>query len=461
MSELRNRGPDRLREQPATTVRPDTPQRRGQETPRSGAERLRALYADRSRVSRHGDSLQRGGSGGDGRTGRTDAPGRLEIASANGSRDARGRNAQDQVAVDPRLLAGVPRPRGALPDDIGRAYTRDGSPSAGGDDGIHSVRAADEDQATAQDRWRDGDRGDRLHAWVDRPAFQDRFAKMRPPDRYGDPLRLVDGSRVPRFNDRPTREQTQQGRLRDCGIIATLGAVASHRPGDIAHRVAIHRDGTYRVRLNEARCTEHGAEPTGRAVELSVTPDLPILDEAPNQPAFAKAEGGAAWSPVLEKAIAGVDQTWTATRRASWAESWAAACRADIVDKKENPRSGPPPDGYVRLNQGSTAWDRAELLTQLTGKESIVRSLPRRADEVTRVLAKQLDDRKPVLIASRRERHDDERLPHDLQAAHAYEVVAVNSQKIALRNPWNEDDPETMSAAEFAANMEPYYTTVE
>jgi len=89
---------------------------------------------------------------------------------------------------------------------------------------------------------------------------------MRPPDRYGDPLRLVDGSRVPRFNDRPTREQTQQGRLRDCGIIATLGAVASHRPGDIAHRVAIQWDGTYRVRLNEARCTEHGAEPTGRAV---------------------------------------------------------------------------------------------------------------------------------------------------------------------------------------------------
>jgi len=284
---------------------------------------------------------------------------------------------------------------------------------------------------------------------------------MRPPDRYGDPLTLSDGSRVPRFNDRPTRDQTRQGRLGDCGIMAALGAVASHRPGDIAHRVAIQVDGTYRVRLDEARWNRHGAEPTGRVVEMSVTPDLPVYNDASAQPAFAKAEGGAAWSPVLEKAFAGVDKTWTASRRADWAEGWKGLCEDDVANKVEKPRSGPPPDGYVRLNQGSNAWERAEVLTQLTGKESIVRSVPRHSNDMTRVLTRQLEDRKPVLIASRRERYEGEELPHDLDASHAYEVTAVRDGKIVLRNPWGHKHPEPMTAAEFFTNTEREYTTLK
>ena len=297
---------------------------------------------------------------------------------------------------------------------------------------------------------------------MDRPAFQDRFGDMRPPDRYGDPLKRQDGSRTPRFNDRPVRDQTRQGRLDDCGVIATLGAVAAHRPGDIAHRIATQPDGSYRVRLDEARWTKHGAAPTGRVIELSVTPDLPVNDETPGQPVFAKAEDDAAWSPVLEKAVAGVDQTWTAARRQDWAESWAGLCEQDATDEKvKKPRSGPPPDGYVRLNQGSTSWDRAELLTHLTGKESVVRSIPNRDADVTRVLTRQLRDRKPVLVASRDEHYEDEKLPHRLEISHVYEVVSANDEKIQLRNPWNYKHPEPMTPAEFVANMEPRYTTLK
>ncbi len=285
---------------------------------------------------------------------------------------------------------------------------------------------------------------------------------MRPPDRYGDPLTRPDGSRTPRFNDRPAREQTRQGRLDDCGVIATLGAVAAHRPGDIAHRIATQPDGTYRVRLDEARWSKHGAAPTGRVIELSVTPDLPVDDGTPGLPTFAKAEGDAGWSPVLEKAVAGVDQTWTAARREDWAASWAELCKQDAADEKvKKPRSGPPPDGYVRLNQGSTSWDRAELLTQLTGKESVVRSLPQRDADVTRVLTRQFRERKPVLVASREEHEEGEELPHALDASHAYEVVAVRQGKIVLRNPWNHTHPEPMTPGEFATNMEPKYTTLK
>ena len=392
----------------------------------------------------------------------TDRPERhLADAPNDGRRD---RDDPERDPIDPRLLAGVPRPHAALPDDTGRAYLtqpRDTRPPPDRDTKPDLTRPP-EPPPDPKDRRPLADHADRLRVWVDRPAFQDGFDDIRPPDRYGDPLTLQDGTRVPRFNDRPTRDQTRQGRLGDCGVMATLGAVASHRPGDIAHRVAIEADGTYRVRLNEAKCTRDGARSTGRVIELSVTPELPVDNNAPGQPAFAKAEDGAAWSPVLEKAFAGVDKTWTASRRADWAESWAALCETDAADKDvKNPRSGPPPDGYVRLNQGSSAWERAEILTQLTGKESIVRSVPRRPDDLTRVLAKQLDDRKPVLIASRPERYKDERLPHGLQAAHAYEVVGVSAKEIALRNPWKEDHPELMSPAEFIANMEPRYTTLK
>src|SRR5260370_30945074 len=100
-----------------------------------------------------------------------------------------------------------------------------------------------------------------------------------------------DGSGTPRFNDRPAREQTRQGRLDDCGVIATLGAVAAHRPGDIAHRIATQPDGTYRVRLVEARWSKHAAAPTRRGIALSVTPDLPHEDRNPRLPTLANAGG--------------------------------------------------------------------------------------------------------------------------------------------------------------------------
>ncbi len=88
---------------------------------------------------------------------------------------------------------------------------------------------------------------------------------------------------MPCLNGRPDRSQTEQGRLDDCGIIATLGAVASHRPDEIARRVTQQPDGNYRVLLNEARWTEDGAAPTGQMIEMTVTPDLPVFNRQPGR----------------------------------------------------------------------------------------------------------------------------------------------------------------------------------
>jgi len=163
---------------------------------------------------------------------------------------------------------------------------------------------------------------------------------------------------------------------------------------------------------------------------------------------------------VLEKAIAGTDQSWSPREVADWAECWDAICADDIKRKVENPHNGPPPTGYVRLNQGCNAWDRAELLTQLTGDKAAVLSCPEKPIDLTKAFARQLDDNKPLLVGARQKNHDREALPHNLVPAHAYEVVAIRDDKIVLHNPWNRDHPEPMSPEEFSANMRPFYTTL-
>lgn len=337
--------------------------------------------------------------------------------------------------IDPRWLAGVPRPPDALPDDTGRAYLR-----------WHRDRRQQDIRRSADDHPAGSpppDQGpaDRLHPHIDRPSFQDRFDDREPPDRYGTPLERPDGTRVPCLNGRPQRGQAEQGWLGDCGVVATLGAVAAHRPGDISGRVAEQPDGTYKVRLNEAEWTRDGAAPTGQMIDLTVTPDLPVFDARPELSAFASAEH-TTWAPVLEKAIAGLDQAWTPQRRADWADLWHRLCENDAGDEKvKNPRTGYAPEGYARLNQGSTAWDRAELLTQLTGRQSAVRSYPDDPGQLRAVFDRQVREGKPVLVASRLKKQDREEMPYDLEPGHAYEVVAVADGKVQLRNPWNRRTP--------------------
>jgi len=258
----------------------------------------------------------------------------------------------------------------------------------------------------------------------------------------------------------PERSQAEQGVLGDCGIIATLGAVAAHRPADIAGRVSEQPNGSYLVRLHETEWTPDGISvPTGRMIEFDITPDLPVYDKRPDIPTFAAADH-TAWAPVLEKAVAGTDQTWTPEQAADWAASWDAICADDRTRRPENPHSGSPPTGYVRLNQGSHAWERAELLTQLTGEQAAVFSFPDKPADLTKAFARQINDHKPLLVAARDEREEGEELPHNLEASHVYEVVGISNDKVVLHNPWNRQHPEPMSPEQFGANMKPTYTTL-
>jgi hypothetical protein len=239
--------------------------------------------------------------------------------------------------------------------------------------------------------------------------------------------------------------------------------VAAHKPGEITRRLRPQEDGSYKVTLSETRQRGDGvSEPTGRDIDLTVTPQLPVYEGDPTEPACATTDEGAGWGAILEKAFAGVDQTWTTERRVSWLDAWAGMCAKDQAGDAENPRSGPAPSGYARLHQGTNPWERAEALTQLTGQPAVVREFPGGRDEwtINRIIRAQLADGKPVLVGSREKTHDEKQLPHDLETAHVYEVTGVERGKITLRNPWGYKHPEPMESDEFARNMSRYYSTL-
>lgn len=130
---------------------------------------------------------------------------------------------------------------------------------------------------------------------VDQPRFGNH--KKPPeiqPDRYGTPLDRPDGTRVPLFDGPPSREQTQQGAIGDCGMIATMGAMASRYPDLLQDMIREMEDDAYEVHFHEVARNNYGHQaPTGRILTVRVTPDLPVYSDFPNSTAYADAEGWA------------------------------------------------------------------------------------------------------------------------------------------------------------------------
>ncbi|MFF2026451.1 C2 family cysteine protease [Streptomyces sp. NPDC058171] len=289
-----------------------------------------------------------------------------------------------------------------------------------------------------------------VYATVDRPAFD---AGEIPEYgvrlfQYGTPLDRFDGQRIALFDGPPRREQTQQGDLGDCGLIAALGAVAAHHPEAISQAVRENEDGTYEVRLHQVQKDPNGDwkpfEATGAVTVLTVTPDLVVPYNGTTMPAYAQLAGGVAWPAVLEKALAGVDQTW-----------------------EEGRIKGA--SGYQRLDLGTRPYHRAEMLAQLTGRPAYTDDFPEQYDmngvspnrQLLGVFREKLEADCPILIASRASGMGKPALPENLVEKHVYEVVAVDDRgMIHLRNPHNFNDPDPMTADSLRAYFTHRFTTL-
>ncbi|MCZ1006552.1 toxin glutamine deamidase domain-containing protein [Streptomyces lydicus] len=298
---------------------------------------------------------------------------------------------------------------------------------------------------------------------VDHPRFGNH--KKLPefqPDRYGTPLDRPDGTRVPLFDGPPSREQTKQGGIGDCGIIATMGAVASRYPDLLQDMIRETEDGNYEVRFHEVARNNHGNQvPTGRILTVRVTPDVPVYSDFPNTTAYADAnDTGVAWPAIMEKAIAGLDQFWDDKMR----EHQSQFPRYKDFD-------GNLLTGYSRIGQGSTSGDRAELLVQLTGRKSENHDFPTQYDMHGRSPEKQLlahlreltESGRPVVIGTRpRGTGVENEMEKDLLSSHAYEIVSVDDKGlIQLRNPHNARHPQPLTIKEFMKYCSDQYASLE
>lgn len=249
---------------------------------------------------------------------------------------------------------------------------------------------------------------------------------------YGQPTLFDAQGRIetpPLFYGRPTREQVRQGKLNDGWLLAALGAVAGHRPHALRDVVCERADGCFAVRLHDARWDSATGDwvPTGRRVELEVTPDVPVDPTDPWVAAFADTRTSRVyWVAALEKAFAGLDQTYT----------------------PGHPRR--VESGYDRLDEGGTPSDTAQALALLTGQRAGVICLPNHpayAGDFESVVRDQLRASSPVIVTATPEGH-----------VQPYEITAYAHGLMALRNPTGGDHPAHLTARQLIADTTGHLT---
>jgi hypothetical protein len=262
------------------------------------------------------------------------------------------------------------------------------------------------------------------------------------PVSWGTPLQGANGRRVPLFRGEPARDDAEQGILGDFMLICTFGAVAGHRLRLIRDAIRETADGNYEVRLHETVMADDRpvTYPTGRRIRLTVTPDLPVFAADPSKPAVAQVRR-AAWSAILEKAFAGLDQ---------------------IGDVETSGVSG-----YERYHRPASLFEQAETLTRLTGlpargypfPESSRRSFQNPHRRLLDRFRELLAARKPIFV-SPREQSPGRPLPKGLIDGHSYEVIRVDSNgMIQLRNPYTTMHPDPLTAQELKSHFENVYVT--
>ena len=85
-----------------------------------------------------------------------------------------------------------------------------------------------------------------------------------------------------------------------------------------------------------------GTAPTGQMIEMTVTPDLPVFDRNPDEPAFAPASEAGMGSGAGEGSRWPRPDVDDRSGRTIGPASWQRQCENDAADEKvKYPRTGP------------------------------------------------------------------------------------------------------------------------
>ena len=308
-------------------------------------------------------------------------------------------------------------------------------------------------------------------------AHRPALVNIGPGMEYGRPLDGPNG-RLPLGADQPSRTHYTQVGLGACGFFNAIRSVAGTMPAVITQAITENPDGTYTVRLHETEMQGDRVVPTGRVIEVTVTPEFPVRTGT-NRLEYS-AVRGAAWGVVLEKALVSVGQLWDATRRARWQQTWYGA----TLGASQQPNSTTPapgqfeaaPTGYHEVGGvGTFALDEAEVLSLLTGRParvSLFDTSPNQVAVTTQRLSQLLAARVPILVHTmapsdydtdprHTSRNMEQTLPHDLVHGHAYEVVGLANGQVTLLNPWGVQHPAAMDVSELLLIMGNDYAHVD
>ncbi|MFC7623648.1 hypothetical protein [Microlunatus sp. GCM10028923] len=257
---------------------------------------------------------------------------------------------------------------------------------------------------------------------------------------------------IPLFDGPPQREQSNQGTVGDCGIVATLGAIAGHRPDAITNCIRQTGDGSFEITLhNVDRATQVDpvVRPNGDTTTYHLNDKLPVRTDESARPLAGIQADRSGWAAILEKVVAAQDQTWSQAERSGWQSEWVHYLKGDIDADRNDLQLPPSPDasptGYDRLNLGSTVSERTNLLAEITGEAAETRRIPDEqagAQALLDELRSKLSEGKPIVLGSREQRGNEiAPYPPDVFSfSHVYEVIDVTTDKIQLRNPWGVDE---------------------
>ena len=242
-----------------------------------------------------------------------------------------------------------------------------------------------------------------------------------------------------------TPEQVKQGRLGDCGLIATLRSIAAQMPGILKDVVEDNHDGTFTVRLFSTKIENDQCVAIPPRIAFRVKASLPR--DANGSLLYARS-AVALWGPIIEKAFAGGDLIWSDEQQQLWQESWDGE-HGSVTEHAGQIWAAPT--GYNIIEDGSTPLERAAYLTRITGKPTAVASFPEIGghfdpDTLGKKLAELLASGKPVLVSTKPSTRWDEGNVADrarelhLIAKHVYHVDSVTDKAVLLSNPHGESE---------------------